>query len=150
MPFLDQRGIQIPTMLSLQEFPSENNAPPRISEPSVSEGKAVPAHDDRITRLIELAEEQGYVTRDDVARGFGTNPTPSEEFAEALRILRTLEIEITDSVAPNSVKAGEPEDAKPSRLETLDDPVRLYLKSLNQYPRLGYEQEMDICKEIEQ
>src|SRR5574339_151026 len=48
------------------------------------------------------------------------------------------------------VKKEEPEEAEEdSRLEILDDPVRMYMNQMGKVPLLTREQEVEICKRIE-
>ena len=44
----------------------------------------------------------------------------------------------------------EPEEEEDSRLEVLDDPVRMYMNQMGKVPLLTREQEVEICKRIEE
>ena len=47
--------------------------------------------------------------------------------------------------------AGTPEEEEEdSRLEVLDDPVRMYMNQMGKVPLLTREQEVEICKRIEE
>ena len=64
--------------------------------------------------------------------------------------LRNLEVEIVDQAEVDRVKQPEPEEEEDkSRLDILDDPVRMYLKQMGQVPLLTREQEVEISKRIE-
>ncbi|HMJ92129.1 MAG TPA: RNA polymerase sigma factor RpoD, partial [Candidatus Acidoferrum sp.] len=64
--------------------------------------------------------------------------------------LRNLEIDIVDQADVERVKQPEPEEEEDkSRLDILDDPVRMYLKQMGQVPLLTREQEVEISKRIE-
>src|SRR5690348_11882318 len=64
--------------------------------------------------------------------------------------LRNLEVDIVDQAEVDRVKQPEPEeDDEKTRLDILDDPVRMYLKQMGQVPLLTREQEVEISKRIE-
>ena len=55
-----------------------------------------------------------------------------------------------DQAEVDRVKQPEPEeDEDKTRLDILDDPVRMYLKQMGQVPLLTREQEVEISKRIE-
>src|SRR5438132_4812032 len=73
-----------------------------------------------------------------------------EELDEIYIKLRNLEVEIVDQAEVDRVKQPEPEEEEDkSRLDILDDPVRMYLKQMGQVPLLTREQEVEISKRIE-
>ena len=63
--------------------------------------------------------------------------------------LRGLNVEIVDEAEVDRVRQPEPEEEDKSRLDILDDPVRMYLKQMGQVPLLTREQEVEISKRIE-
>ena len=139
-------------MLSLQEYLPEDNSPSPLSAEPSPERENTSAASERITGLIQLAEDQGYLSRADISGAFQTEPPPREELDELLLKLRSLEVEIMDPVAEVSdklIEPNEPEEKK-NLFEPLDDPVRLYLKQLHRFPLLSHDQEIEICKRIEQ
>lgn len=77
---------------------------------------------------------------------------------EVIIRLRSLEIRITDSaessvLAPLSgagkIAVGANAKDEAVKLDTLDDPVRMYLRQMGQVPLLTREQEIEISKRIE-
>ena len=73
-----------------------------------------------------------------------------EELDEIYIKLRSLEIDIVDQAEVDRVKQPEPEEEPDkTRLDILDDPVRMYLKQMGQVPLLTREQEVEISKRIE-
>src|SRR5271170_4867947 len=72
-----------------------------------------------------------------------------------MTLLRVMEIDIFDSSEVDRYKDGqkahdeEEEDKTDSKLDVLDDPVRMYLKQMGQVPLLTREQEVEISKRIE-
>src|SRR6266705_2893440 len=74
----------------------------------------------------------------------------SEDLDEIYIKLRNLEVQIVDQAEVDRVKQAEPEEEEDkSRLDILDDPVRMYLKQMGQVPLLTREQEVEISKRIE-
>ncbi len=131
-------------------------------------GQAVPASlaqqdlhkalQEKVRELIKLAKEQGYVTYDDLDEALPESVNDPDSIESVITQLRAVEIEIIDSSDVDRVKEvrkdGEEEeekDEKPdSKLDILDDPVRMYLKQMGQVPLLTREQEVEISKRIEE
>ena len=65
--------------------------------------------------------------------------------------LRGFEVEIVEAPDLERPKAPEPEEeVEESRLDILDDPVQMYLRQMGKVPLLTREQEVEICKRIEE
>ena len=111
----------------------------------------------KIKELIKLAKEQGYLTYGDLNEILPENILTSEELDEIMITLRGMDIEIIDASEVDRFKresaAATEEEKEPvkvdSRLDILDDPVRMYLKQMGQVPLLTREQEVEISKRIE-
>jgi len=101
--------------------------------------------------LVHLAHENGYLTYDDINDLLPEGLSP-EELDEVLTKLRGMDIEIMDQ---SEVERNKPqqeqqeEEAEDTRLDILDDPVRMYMNQLVKAPLLTREQEVEICKRIE-
>jgi RNA polymerase primary sigma factor len=105
---------------------------------------------EKIKELLRLAQEQGYLTYDDINHALPDNIVTAEDFDEIYIKLRSLEVEIVDQAEVDRVKQPEPEEEEEkTRLDILDDPVRMYLKQMGQVPLLTREQEVEISKRIE-
>jgi RNA polymerase primary sigma factor len=105
---------------------------------------------EKIKELVRLAQEQGYLTYGDINDALPDNLVTAEDLDEIYTKLRNLEIEIVDQAEVDRVKQPEPEEEEDkSRLDILDDPVRMYLKQMGQVPLLTREQEVEISKRIE-
>ncbi|MBM3822069.1 MAG: RNA polymerase sigma factor RpoD [Verrucomicrobia bacterium] len=105
---------------------------------------------EKIKELVRLAQEQGYLTYGDINDALPDNIVTPEELDEIYIKLRNLEVEIVDQAEVDRVKQPEPEDEEDkTRLDILDDPVRMYLKQMGQVPLLTREQEVEISKRIE-
>src|SRR5688572_21340485 len=102
-----------------------------------------------IKTLLHLAQEHGYITYDDINDVLpdGLNP---EDLDELFTKLRSLDVEIVDQAEVQRTKQPEPEEEEDSRLEILDDPVRMYMNQMGKVPLLTREQEVEICKRIEE
>ncbi|HUA67184.1 MAG TPA: RNA polymerase sigma factor region1.1 domain-containing protein, partial [Candidatus Saccharimonadales bacterium] len=101
-----------------------------------------------IKELIRLAQEQGHLTYNDISDVLPDNVT-EPELDEVFGKLRSLEIEIVDQAEVDRVKTAESEEEDTSRLDALDDPVRMYLKQMGQVALLTRQQEVEISKRIE-
>jgi RNA polymerase primary sigma factor len=107
---------------------------------------------EKIKELIRLSQEQGYLTYGDINDALPDGLVTAEDLDEIYQKLRNLEIEIVDQAEVDRVKQPEPEEEQPedkSRLDILDDPVRMYLKQMGAVPLLSREQEVEISKRIE-
>jgi len=105
---------------------------------------------EKVKELVRLAREQGYLTYGDVNEAVSERLILPEELDEIYIKLRNLEIDIVDQAEVDRVKQSEPEeDEEKTRLDILDDPVRMYLKQMGQVPLLTREQEVEISRRIE-
>lgn len=105
---------------------------------------------EKIRELVRVAQEQGYLTYGDITDALPDNLVTPEDLDEIYTKLRNLEIDIVDQAEVDRVKTPEAEEEdEKSRLDILDDPVRMYLKQMGQVPLLTREQEVEISKRIE-
>jgi RNA polymerase primary sigma factor len=112
----------------------------------------------RIRELIKLAKEQGYLTFDDLNETLPEGITDADELDLILTRLRRLEIDIIEASEVDRYKDGkkdteedlEEEERTETKVDILDDPVRMYLKQMGQVPLLTREQEVEISKRIEE
>ena len=106
---------------------------------------------EKIKELLRLAQEQGYLTYGDINDALPEGVITPEDLDEIYSKLRNLEVEIVDQAEVDRVKQPEPEEPEEdkSKLDILDDPVRMYLKQMGQVPLLTREQEVEISKRIE-
>src|SRR5207244_13614736 len=101
-----------------------------------------------IKTLINLAIDNGHVTYDDINDILPDGLTPND-LDELYSKLRNLDVEIVDHAEVERAKPAEPEEEEDTRLEVLDDPVRMYMNQMGKVPLLTREQEVEICKRIE-
>jgi RNA polymerase primary sigma factor len=105
---------------------------------------------EKIKELVRLAQEQGYLTYNDINDALPDGVVSPDELDDLYSKLRNLEVEIVDQAEVDRVKQPEPdEEEEKGRLDILDDPVRMYLKQMGQVPLLTREQEVEISKRIE-
>ena len=108
-----------------------------------------------IKTLLHLAQEHGYVTYDDINDVLPENLSP-DDLDALLSKLRSLDVEIVmdQAEAERSDRGKQPQQPEEveddSRLEILDDPVRMYMNQMGKVPLLTREQEVEICKKIEE
>src|SRR5437588_4361709 len=94
-----------------------------------------------VKTLQFLAHEQGHVTYDDINDILPDGLSP-DDLDELYTRLRNLDVEIVDHPEAEKAKPAEQEEeAEDSRLEVLDDPVRMYMNLMGKVPLLTREQE---------
>ena len=130
-------------------------APATPAQPVVFNVDA-PEMAEKLRELIKLAKEQGYLTFDDLNEALPDSVNEPDEMEAILNRLRGMEIDIIDASQVDSYKDGkkdteeeDEEDKADTKLDILDDPVRMYLKQMGQVPLLTREQEVEISKRIE-
>jgi RNA polymerase primary sigma factor len=106
---------------------------------------------EKVKELVRLAQEQGYLTYDDINDALPDGIVTPDDVDEVYAKLAALEIEIVDQAEVDRVKQPEVEEEEDDkdRLDVLDDPVRMYLRQMGKVPLLTREQEVEICKRIE-
>ena len=110
-----------------------------------------------IKTLLHLAQEHGYVTYDDINDVLPDNLSP-DDLDALLSKLRSFDVEIVmdQAEAERTDRSKQPEQSQQeeadedARLEILDDPVRMYMNQMGKVPLLTREQEVEICKRIEE
>src|SRR6267378_991893 len=106
------------------------------------------AHSIEITEktkeLVRLAQEQGYLTYNDISDALPGSLVSPEDLDEIYVKLRNLEVQIVDQAEVDRIKpADADEEEEKTRLDILDDPVRMYLRQMGQVPLLTREQEVE-------
>jgi len=105
---------------------------------------------EKIKELLRLSQEQGYLTYNDINDALPEDVVTPDDLDEVYTKLRNLDVEIVDQAEVDNVKKPEREEEEDkSRLDILDDPVRMYLRKMGEVPLLTREQEVEICKRIE-
>jgi RNA polymerase primary sigma factor len=135
----------------------EAKAPAPVAPPAAPAG-LTPSVDltETIKTLLHLSQEHGYITYDDINDILPDNLSP-EDLDAVLSKLRSLDVEIVMDQAEaeraersKSTEQNQAEEVDDdARLEILDDPVRMYMNQMGKVPLLTREQEVEICKKIE-
>jgi RNA polymerase primary sigma factor len=106
---------------------------------------------EKVRELVLLAKEQGHLTYDDINDALPDNIVTPEDLDQIYTKLNNLEIEVVDPAEVDRVKQPEAEEEEEKgRLDILDDPVRMYLRQMGKVPLLTRDQEVAICKRIEE
>ena len=106
---------------------------------------------EKIKDLLRLAQDQGYLTYDDINDALPDEVVTPEVLDAIYSKLRGFEVEIVEAPDLDRPKPAEPaEEEEESRLDILDDPVQMYLRQMGKVPLLTREQEVEICKRIEE
>jgi RNA polymerase primary sigma factor len=114
-------------------------------------GRLTPEIVEKIKELVRLSHEQGHLTYNDINEALPDALSSPEQIEEIIIQLRNLEVDIVDQAEVDRVKEADvEEDDEKTRLDILDDPVRMYLKQMGQVPLLTREQEVEISKRIEE
>jgi RNA polymerase primary sigma factor len=105
----------------------------------------------KVKELVRLAHEQGQLTFEDVSEVLTEEYSTPAHLDQVFAKLRELEIEVVDAAEMDRVKSANPDEGEEEevRLDSLDDPVRMYLKQMGAVPLLTREQEVEISKRIE-
>ncbi|MGA2788665.1 MAG: RNA polymerase sigma factor RpoD [Verrucomicrobiota bacterium] len=120
--------------------PLVNGSPQIDSDAELSE---------KIKELVRLAQEQGRLTYGDISETLPENAIEPDRLDHIFAKLRSLDIEIVDQAEVDRVKTPGADEEDTTRLDILDDPVRMYLKQMGQVALLTREQEVEISKRIE-
>ncbi len=132
--------------------PGKRMAAAAAVPPPESAGNPATELSEKIKELVRLAQEQGHLTHADISEVLPESELTPEKLDEVFAKLRAHEIEIVDQAEVDNVRkpeAEEEEDEGKSRMDILDDPVRMYLNQMGQVALLTREQEVEISKRIE-
>ena len=105
----------------------------------------------KVKTLLQLAQQQGYLTCDDIDEALSDTHITPEDLDIVHSTLGKLEVEIVDQAETEQPPQSEPDsDEEKSRFDGLDDPVRMYMRQMARVPLLTRDQEVAICKRIEE
>jgi len=149
--FSKQRVAETPNAEPKAQSATQAKAAYADSHGAPATGKSARMVDltETIKTLLHLAQEHGHVTYDDINDVLPDGLTPND-LDELYTKLRNLDVEIVDHAEVERAKPAEPEEEEDTRLEVLDDPVRMYMNQMGKVPLLNREQEVEICKRIEE
>jgi len=101
----------------------------------------------KVKELVRLAQEQGCLTYNDINEILGDDSN-SEAIGEVFAKLQALDIDIVDQANVDREKPSDSDDDERA-MDSLDDPVRIYLNQMGQVPLLTRKQEIAISRRIE-
>jgi RNA polymerase primary sigma factor len=111
---------------------------------------------EKVKELLRLSQDQGYLTYDDINDALPDEFVTPEILDTIYSKLRGFEVEIVEAPDLDRAKQQQQAHAEPEeeeetgRLDILDDPVQMYLRQMGKVPLLTREQEVQICKRIEE
>ncbi|HTD66258.1 MAG TPA: RNA polymerase sigma factor RpoD [Candidatus Limnocylindria bacterium] len=111
---------------------------------------------EKVRELLIIAKEQGHLTTDDVDDALLDCVVSPAALEQIHSKLAALEVKILDQSEMEEVKApAEPEaeaaeEDQKVQFDGLDDPIRMYMRQMGKVPLLTREQEVAICKRIEE
>jgi RNA polymerase primary sigma factor len=138
-----------------------------------------PLVQERLRELVRTAREQGYLTFDDLNEALPPEAIDPELWDEIMELLRGMQFPIVnpaevdripqprpkpqaraseeaqeeeeedDEFDEDEIEASAARGRRDSQVETLDDPVRTYLKQMGQIPLLARDAEIQLSKTIE-
>jgi RNA polymerase primary sigma factor len=111
----------------------------------------------RISRLIEIGKEKGYITMEEVNEALAGEVMSEEQVDEVVARFGEHDIDIIEQPAEPQEDAGDgamgieaaPEVLEPGSLGRSTDPVRQYLREMGNVSLLTREGEVEIAKRIE-
>ena len=133
-------------------------AKPQVVEVKKSKKNSVSDHqqklNEKIRQLEHLSKEKGFLTNQDINKHLTEILSRPEEYENVRNILESLNVEILDTEEEvenfkHRKEESEERQAKGLQSDSLDDPVRMYLKQMGQVPLLSREEEVSISKRIE-
>src|SRR4051795_9641860 len=102
---------------------------------------------EKMSELVRLAREQGYLTRDEVHELFSDIWTRTGDESEAVKQLHLLDVQIVESL--DVLPKAEPDSETEKHREAVDDLLRCYLTEIGLVPLLKPEQEQEIGQRME-
>jgi len=104
------------------------------------------AHKQEIGRLTALGKQKGFLTYEEVGAKFVTEfEADAQMMDEVFKLLEAEKIQLVDII---QVEKEDPDLDKLLRDQSVDDPVKMYLKDIGKVPLLFAEEETDLAKRM--
>ncbi len=115
-----------------------------------------------IDALIEKGKQKGSLTEGEIASLFDNSDLDLDQMEKFYETLTSLGIEVTgymddgegfediDTEVEEYASAEDMEKMLAQQGLTIDDPVRMYLKEIGQYPLLSAERELELAQQMQQ
>ena len=103
--------------------------------------------------LVKKGKQEGFLTYDEINNALSNKDVSPQELDKIFSVCEQHDIEIVDESGDeggegrSKIKKSKKASAQ---ADVLDDPVRMYLKQMGSVPLLTREQEVEICKRIEE
>jgi RNA polymerase primary sigma factor len=107
----------------------------------------------RFQPLIAKGRTDGFVMLEDLVSHLPSRGDDPQELDSALLTLKGMNVHVLKPDEVEAFKARRRHEVKEKaaeKMDVLDDPVRMYLKSMGQVPLLSREEEVEISKRIEE
>ena len=108
---------------------------------------------EKIKEIITVAKDQGYVTIGDINEILPADMITPDEIEAVIMLLKSMDVEIAISAHAEEMKKQAEKDSRALQarsFDVMDDPIRMYLHQMGQTPLLTRNQEVEICKRIEE
>jgi RNA polymerase primary sigma factor len=107
-----------------------------------------------IASLLEKAEQQGFLTMDDLFEVDPQGENEPDQFGRLVHLLRKRGIEVIETASLEGVQlltesADDLEEITDLDYISVDDSVSLYLKEMSRVPLLSVDEELDLAKRME-
>ena len=107
---------------------------------------------EKIKELVKQYEAQGYLTFDDLHEALPESIIKDTDIESFLTVLKSMDIPVIESSEVekflNDAENGRA--AHGTKLDFFDDPIRMYLHQMGQVSLLSREEEVEICRRIEE
>ena len=104
---------------------------------------------DVIRQLVELANDQGNVSVEDIQELVAKVKLSGDTFSTIQERLEAVGVEIVQEEEESTQPQESVAKSVPAAYDVLDDPVKMYLKQMGKVPLLDRDKEVAICKRIE-
>ena len=132
------------------------NGPGERLASNIEEIKLLLEQSNRIERLLHKADEQGYLTSDQIQAAFPEAEAELGELEDLFAQLYDQGIEVVDSEDEGAAGekldgSGESSDVPPDLSDIpIDDTISLYFSEMSHVPLLTYEEEVELAKRLDQ
>ena len=116
-----------------------------------------PSVQEKLRQLVLLANDQGFLTYDDINEVLPANIINPEDHEKIMDCRRSMNFKIIDAAEMGEVTTQQPstenavQDTEESdKSADLDDPVRMYLKQMGQKELLKRDEEVQLSRRIDQ
>ena len=130
------------------------NGPGERLASNMEETKLLLEQSNRIERLLDKADEQGYLTSDQIQAAFPEAEADLGELENLFAQLYDQGIEVVDSADEGAAGekldgSGESNDAPDLSDIPIDDAISLYFSEMSHVPLLTYEEEVELAKRLD-